>query len=60
MMRLFVLQMGLDLNIQVVQEHVCSLNHTISNKLYHLGIMLLSFKHKCMLYTFAYCIYVMK
>ena len=37
MMRLFVLQMGLDLNTQVVQEQVCSLNHTISNKLYHLG-----------------------
>ena len=40
----FVLQVGLDLNTQVVQEQVCSLNHTISNKLYHLGIMLLSFK----------------
>ena len=60
MMRLFVLQMGLDLNTQVVQEQVCSLNHTIVNKLYNLGIMLLSFRQKCMLYAFVYCICVMK
>ena len=45
---------------QVVQEQVCSLNHTISNKLYHLGIMLLSFRQKCILYAFVYCICVMK
>jgi len=30
-----VLQMGLDLNIQVVHEQLCSLNPTTSNKLYH-------------------------
>jgi len=36
-MRLFVLQVGPDLNTQVVQEQVCSLNHTISNKPYHFG-----------------------
>ena len=29
MMRLFVLQMDLSLNTQVVQEQVCSLNHNI-------------------------------
>ena len=54
-MRLFILQMGLDL---VIQEQVCILNHIISNQLYHLGIMLLSFRQKCMLYAFAYYIYV--
>ena len=59
MMRLFVLQMGPDLNTHVVQEQVCSLNYTISNKSYHLGIMLLSFRQKCMLYAFMYRICVM-
>ena len=43
-----VLQIGPDLNTQVVQEQVCSLNHTISNKSYNLGIMPLSFRQKCM------------
>ena len=51
---------GSRLNKQVVQEQVCSLNHTISNKLYHLDIMLLSFRQKCMLYAFAYRLYATK
>ena len=48
------------ITVIVVQEQVCSPNHTILNKSYHLGIMLLSFRQKCMLYAFAYSIYVTK
>jgi len=46
--------MGQDLNTQVVQVQMCSLNHKTSNKFYHLGNMLLSFRQRCMLYAFVY------
>jgi len=37
----FVLQMGLGLNTQAMQEQVCSLNRVTLNKFYHSGNMLL-------------------